>query len=71
MFSRRLFERRQPGNGLGAIARLAGDFDIYSMPGKGTAVLARVWPRFPTIENSHGIELGIVSLPKSGRRSLR
>ncbi len=54
------------GNGLGAIARLAGDFDIYSMPGKGTAVLARVWPRCHTMENSHGIELGIVSLPKPG-----
>jgi anti-sigma regulatory factor (Ser/Thr protein kinase) len=54
------------GNGLGAIARLAGDFDIYSMPGKGTAVLARVWPRCHTMENSHGIELGIISLPKPG-----
>src|SRR5258706_4359009 len=31
------------GNGLGAIARLAYEFDIYSLPGKGTAVLGRLW----------------------------
>jgi anti-sigma regulatory factor (Ser/Thr protein kinase)/serine/threonine protein phosphatase PrpC len=56
------------GTGLGAITRLAGDFDIYSMPGKGTAVLARFWPRCHKheMEQSYGIEFGIVSLPKSG-----
>ena len=54
------------GNGLGAIARLAGDFDIYSMPGKGTAVLAQVWPRCHKMEKRHGIEFGVVNLPKSG-----
>jgi hypothetical protein len=31
------------GTGLGAIARLATEFDIYSLPGKGTALLARLW----------------------------
>lgn len=31
------------GVGLGAIARLAHEFDIYSRPGAGTAVMARVW----------------------------
>lgn len=30
-----------PGNGLGAIRRLSDEFDIHSLPGVGTAVLAR------------------------------
>lgn len=33
------------GAGLGAVRRLAADFDIYSQPGKGTAVLARLRPQ--------------------------
>jgi anti-sigma regulatory factor (Ser/Thr protein kinase) len=32
------------GTGLGAIARRAADWDIYSEPGRGTAVMARVVP---------------------------
>ena len=32
-----------PGHGLGAIRRLCGDSDFYSVPGEGTAILAR-WP---------------------------
>lgn len=36
-----------PGHGLGAIRRMAGDFDLYSRPGQsggaGTMLLARVW----------------------------
>jgi anti-sigma regulatory factor (Ser/Thr protein kinase) len=55
-----------PGTGLGAIARLAADFDIYSTPGKGTAVFAQVWPRNSKVEKADGMEFGIVSLPKSG-----
>ena len=31
-----------PGTGLGAVRRMATEFDIYSRPGKGTVVLARV-----------------------------
>ncbi|HEU4699311.1 MAG TPA: anti-sigma regulatory factor [Gemmatimonadales bacterium] len=62
-----------PGNGLGAIARLAHDFDAYSRPGLGTALLCRfrlgegeadarsvpraAVPRSPT---------GVVSLPIAG-----
>ena len=30
-----------PGTGLGAVRRLADEFDIYSMPGEGTVVMAR------------------------------
>lgn len=33
-----------PGTGLGAVRRLASDFDLHSEPGVGTALLARVRP---------------------------
>ena len=33
------------GIGLGAIARLADTFDIYTLPGQGTVVSGRFWPR--------------------------
>jgi anti-sigma regulatory factor (Ser/Thr protein kinase) len=33
------------GTGLGAIRRLAHGFDLYSLPGRGTAVVARFWAR--------------------------
>ena len=32
-----------PGQGLGAIQRMSKQSDIYTLPGKGTAVLARWW----------------------------
>ncbi|HEY2791325.1 MAG TPA: ATP-binding SpoIIE family protein phosphatase, partial [Micromonosporaceae bacterium] len=33
------------GIGLGAIRRLAGQFDIYSQPGHGTVIAATIWGR--------------------------
>jgi len=33
-----------PGTGLGAVRRLSDDFDVYSQPGRGTVVFARVRP---------------------------
>ncbi|MCZ4119932.1 ATP-binding SpoIIE family protein phosphatase [Streptomyces sp. H39-S7] len=33
------------GIGLGALARLADSFDIHSLPGRGTVMIARFWPR--------------------------
>lgn len=54
------------GNGLGAIVRLASEFDIHSVPGKGTAVLARIWPRQRNIEPIRGMQVGIVSIAKFG-----
>lgn len=33
-----------PGTGLGAIRRLSQVFDVYSQPGRGTVVLAQLWP---------------------------
>ena len=45
-----------PGTGLGAVKRLADDFDIYSLPQKGTVVICRthLTPRRP-----HKVEWGI------------
>ncbi len=31
-----------PGNGLGAVRRMSDQFDLYSQPGQGTVVLARI-----------------------------
>ncbi|MFF9391220.1 ATP-binding SpoIIE family protein phosphatase [Streptomyces griseoluteus] len=33
------------GIGLGAVSRLADDFDLHSIPGRGTAMTARFWSR--------------------------
>ena len=53
-----------PGLGMGAIQRLAGDSDFYSIPGEGTAVLAR-WPA--ASENCPGLRVGAVSVCKPGQ----
>jgi anti-sigma regulatory factor (Ser/Thr protein kinase) len=53
------------GNGLGAIRRMSTTFDIYSAPGQGTAVLARIRSR-PAARSTSRLEIGAVSLPKSG-----
>jgi anti-sigma regulatory factor (Ser/Thr protein kinase) len=58
------------GDGLGAIARLSRYCDLYSMPGRGTALLARV----AQSANGHGFErfagaadeVGVVQVPKPG-----
>jgi len=58
-----------PGNGLGAIRRLSTEFDIHSLPGAGTAVLARLWLRPPGPDCSDGARrmlVGAVCLPKPG-----
>jgi anti-sigma regulatory factor (Ser/Thr protein kinase) len=51
------------GTGLGAIRRLSDEFDIHSLPGRGTVVLARLWPRRRAIVET-GVEIGSVSVPK-------
>lgn len=48
--------------------RLAGEFDIHSLPGKGTAVLARVWSRRGKTEKDPDLDVGVVSLPKVGEQ---
>ena len=54
-----------PGTGLGAVRRQADDFDIFSAPGQGTAVLARLHAgRRPPPPARFAI--GAVHLPKPG-----
>ncbi|UBF23817.1 SpoIIE family protein phosphatase [Kovacikia minuta CCNUW1] len=55
------------GNGLGAIRRLSNLFEIYSIPGAGTALLAHLWapPAFSPLETV--LEIGVVCLPKPGQ----
>lgn len=52
-----------PGTGLGAIRRLAGSFDVYSPPGGGTALLARLWSRPAARPSARRLAIGGVSAP--------
>ncbi len=54
-----------PGEGLGAIARLAGASDFYSMPGKGAAILAR-W-QGERNNDAAGLRIGAVNVSKQGQ----
>jgi anti-sigma regulatory factor (Ser/Thr protein kinase) len=54
------------GSGLGAIKRLSHDFDIYSSPGMGTAVLSEFWPGKRMPRKIFPIDVGIVSTPIKG-----
>ncbi|HEY0748104.1 MAG TPA: ATP-binding SpoIIE family protein phosphatase [Steroidobacteraceae bacterium] len=58
------------GTGLGAISRLSTVFDIYSIPGKGTAVLSRIIGRAPDTHPASPVpaklELGVVCLALAG-----
>lgn len=53
-----------PGTGLGAITRAADLFDVYSMPGAGTAVLFRIGERQPSAKPSFAVSA--ICTPKSG-----
>jgi anti-sigma regulatory factor (Ser/Thr protein kinase) len=55
-----------PGTGLGAIKRLSTEFDLYSVPHKGTAVLARLWSNRLGAAAKRRLEFGVVCLPKPG-----
>jgi anti-sigma regulatory factor (Ser/Thr protein kinase) len=56
-----------PGTGLGAIKRLSDEFDIYSAPGKGVALLAQLWSqRAPSGNLPPPLEIGAVCLPLAG-----
>jgi anti-sigma regulatory factor (Ser/Thr protein kinase) len=59
-----------PGTGLGAIVRLSNFFDIHSVSGVGTALLARLWSRpLPMGQPAAGLEVGVVCLPKVGEEA--
>jgi len=51
------------GTGLGAIRRLSSEFDVHTIPGVGTAVLARFWSAAPPKPE---LEVGAVCVPKPG-----
>jgi anti-sigma regulatory factor (Ser/Thr protein kinase) len=61
------------GTGLGAIRRLADDFDLYTAPGQGVALVARIRQRgggglgsaVPAVE-APGLEIGAVVLAAPG-----
>jgi anti-sigma regulatory factor (Ser/Thr protein kinase) len=55
-----------PGTGLGAISRLADEFQIHSAPGLGTSLLARLWARPSPRPSSNPLQTGVVSVPKPG-----
>lgn len=57
-----------PGTGLGAIKRLAGEFDLHSIPDKGTAVLARILSGHPRPQPTSKMEFGVVCLPMPGEQ---
>jgi anti-sigma regulatory factor (Ser/Thr protein kinase) len=54
-----------PGTGLGAINRLSVQFDIYSQPNQGSAILARYWLNEKSIDES---SVAVVNLPKADEK---
>jgi len=54
-----------PGTGLGAVRRAAAHFDLYSQPGNGTAVVARVFVRHRSVEAASP-SVGVVRQAKAG-----
>jgi len=54
------------GVGLGAISRMSSVFDIHSLPGIGTALLARLWAAPLPRVLADRLEVGVVNVPKPG-----
>jgi anti-sigma regulatory factor (Ser/Thr protein kinase) len=55
-----------PGTGLGAMKRQADECDIYSLPGQGTVVLARVWAGPVSRGATDGLSVGTAWAPRPG-----
>lgn len=53
-----------PGNGLGAMRRLASEFDVYTKPGKGSAFRLTFWRSGSRAASA--FEIGAVCLPVAG-----
>jgi anti-sigma regulatory factor (Ser/Thr protein kinase) len=53
------------GAGLGALSRVSPSFEIYSQPGRGTALRLEVWAGAPPPPEAE-LEVGAVCLPKTG-----
>jgi anti-sigma regulatory factor (Ser/Thr protein kinase) len=56
------------GGGLGAVRRLSHAFDVFSRPGKGTAVLSRLFPGRQLGADAKAPDWGGVSLPVKGEQ---
>jgi len=56
------------GTGLGAVQRLADDFDIYSEAGRGSVVYVRLRARRAPSSNGYVMRVGAVSVPKAGEQ---
>ena len=54
------------GTGLGAVRRMADEFDIYSQTGAGTVILVRLRPGGSAVQPSSAFEVGGVSVPMPG-----
>jgi anti-sigma regulatory factor (Ser/Thr protein kinase) len=52
-----------PGTGLGAVRRISTDFDLYSRPGAGTALLSRVAPERAPRPSGRALVIGGVAVP--------
>jgi len=59
-----------PGIGLGGVSRMASLFDIHSLPGAGTALIAHLWSKpLPRNLEREPLEAGVVCLPKGGEKA--
>jgi hypothetical protein len=55
-----------PGEGLGAIRRQASELDLYSVPGQGTVVAARVYAANDDARTHRLLDTGVVCVPIDG-----
>lgn len=53
------------GTGLGALSRVSPSFDLYSLPGRGTALRLEVWGT-SALPPAEDVEVGAVCVPMSG-----
>lgn len=58
--------RGTSGNGMGAIVRLSTTFDIFSLPGQGTAILARICREDSAPPDERSLEYGVVCVARRG-----
>ncbi|MEP7150670.1 MAG: ATP-binding SpoIIE family protein phosphatase [Nitrospira sp.] len=55
------------GTGLGAMVRMATEFDIYSMPGRGTGLVARIWNGvIPSAGKAEAVRTGVINVAIQG-----
>src|SRR5687767_14264555 len=55
-----------PGGGMGAFSRLADQFDIYTVAGAGTVLVARVSAARASVRNRPAFDIGAVRVAKRG-----